>query len=376
MLDNARARPAASRPAGAQYRTKTQGGIQVPNRSLISLMAMAGLIASAGGAPATAQVIDGPTIEWKHSNWGKRRANTEGIEKIAEILKTRTNGKFTIKIGYGEVFSKDKENLDSLKLGAIDTADVCNFYHPGKNPSWMVYSLPFLPFGTMEQHAKSANALMRHPALVADMDRWDVTPYMFIVLPPYEFMGKGNPPKALGDWKGLRIRAPGAVGEAFVMLGAIQSTVPAVELFTALERGTVDAASFPFTYAHAAYQLHTISSWYTSNLAPGNAGCFIAMSKASFNKLPPAYQKLVLEARPEAEQAMIAAYRDADKKNLPLFKARLTEVVYSEDDLKKFRDQAAKPIWDKWVATNQSKFDAKGVLDTLLKEIEKTKAVK
>ena len=46
-----------------------------------------------------AQVIDGPAIEWRHSNWGKRRANTEGIEKIAAILKERTGGKFIIKIG-------------------------------------------------------------------------------------------------------------------------------------------------------------------------------------------------------------------------------------------------------------------------------------
>ena len=84
-------------------------------------------------------------MEWRHSNWGKRRANTEGIEKVAAILKERTGGKFTIKIGYGEVFSKDKENLDSIKLGAIEMADMCNFYHPGKNPAWMVFSLPFLP---------------------------------------------------------------------------------------------------------------------------------------------------------------------------------------------------------------------------------------
>ena len=30
-----------------------------------------------------AQIVEGPAVEWRHSNWGKRRANTEGIEKIA-----------------------------------------------------------------------------------------------------------------------------------------------------------------------------------------------------------------------------------------------------------------------------------------------------
>ena len=138
-------------------------------RTRVCIVALFGFSLAVGVSPATAQIIDGPTIEWKHSNWGKRRANTEFIEKMNETLKARTGGKFSIRIGYGEVFSKDKENLDSIKLGAIDTADVCNFYHPGKNPAWMVFSLPFLPFGAMEQHYRAASALMKHPELVKDL---------------------------------------------------------------------------------------------------------------------------------------------------------------------------------------------------------------
>jgi TRAP-type mannitol/chloroaromatic compound transport system substrate-binding protein len=327
-------------------------------------------------APSTsfAQIIEGPAVEWRHSNWGKRRANTEGIEKIAAILKERTGGKFSIKIGYGEMFSKDKENLDSIKLGAIDMADMCNFYHPGKNPSWMVFSMPFLPYVSLEASAEAADAMLKHPLLVADMAQWSAMPYFFTILPQYEFMGKGKPPKTLDDWKGLRVRAPGAVGEAFAKLGASLSTVPAVELYTALERGTVDAASFPFTYAHAAYQLHTISSWYTSNLAPGNAGCSAVVSKEAYAKLPPQYQKLLMEAQPEATKAMIAAYREADKVNLPLFKQKLAEIKYSDEDIRKFRELAGKPVWEKWVADNQAKFDAQGLLDALLKELEKANA--
>jgi TRAP-type C4-dicarboxylate transport system substrate-binding protein len=98
------------------------------------------------------------------------------------------------------------------------------------------------------------------------------------------------------------------------------------------------------------------------------------MSKTSFGKLPPAYQKLLTDTVPEAVKTMIAAYREADQKNLPVFKAKLTEIVYSDADLKEFRDKAAKPVWDKWVATNQPKFDAKGVLEAFLKEIDKAKA--
>jgi hypothetical protein len=71
---------------------------------------------------------------------------------------------------------------------------------------------------------------------------------------------------------------------------------------------------------------------------------------------------------------MIAAYEAADKANLPMFKQKLTEIRYSDADLKGFQEIAGKPVWDKWIADNQAKFDAKGVLDTLLKEIEAAKA--
>jgi len=70
---------------------------------------------------------------------------------------------------------------------------------------------------------------------------------------------------------------------------------------------------------------------------------------------------------------MIQAYEEADKVNMPLFKQKLSEIRYSDADLKRFQEIAGKPVWDKWVADNQAKFDAKAVLDTLLNELAKAK---
>lgn len=319
----------------------------------------------------SAQTVDGPKIEWKHSLWGKRRANTEGIEKINEILKARTNGNFSIKIGYGEVYSKGAENLDAIKIGAIDTADICNFYHPGKTPAWMVFSLPFLPFTNLKVTRDVADVVQNHPALVKDLDQWGAQPYYIVVLPQSEFMGKGKPPKTLEDWKGLRVRAGGGLGDAMRILGAVPSTVPATDVYTAMERGTIDGAAFPHSYAHMSYQIHTVASWFTNNMNPSISGCAVAVSKASFAKLPPQYQALLAEAKPAAYDAMLAGYEKADAENIPVFRKRLTEVLYTEEQLKEFREKAGKPVWEKWVADNQSKFDAKAVLDLTLAEAEK-----
>ena len=106
-----------------------------------------GLLAAAMAGPAAAQMVDGPNVFWKISMWGNPRALSAGMEAMAEQVREDTGGKFNIKIFYGGQLSGSRENLDGLKINAFEGAAICNFYHPGKNPAWMVFSLPFLPLG-------------------------------------------------------------------------------------------------------------------------------------------------------------------------------------------------------------------------------------
>jgi TRAP-type mannitol/chloroaromatic compound transport system substrate-binding protein len=306
-------------------------------------------------------------VEWKFSTWGKQRAFTKGIEVLAERVEKASNGNFTIRIGYAETFSKDRENLDGLKLKAIDASHFCNFYHPGKNPAYMVFSLPFLPLGDWDVSVKARNQLFRHPALVADMDNWDAVAYASTLLPQYEFMGKGAPPAKLADWKGKRVRAGGGLGDAMEVLGAVKTTTTATEVYTAMERGTMDAASFPFTYAHAAYRLHEVSDWYTANMSPGTAECPIVFSKSSWAKLPAQYQKLITEAKAEVDREQVKAYVEIDKKNLPMFQQRLKPVTYSKAQLEEFQRVAGKPVWNEWVEENKGRFNGQELIDVIPK---------
>ncbi|MBN9260545.1 MAG: TRAP transporter substrate-binding protein DctP [Hyphomicrobium sp.] len=336
----------------------------------------AGALAALLGTGVTAQTVDGPAVNWNLSTWGKQRAFTAGMESVAKQLADRTGGKFQIKMHYGEALSRDRENLDGIKLGAFQVAHFCNFYHPGKNPAWMVFTLPFLDLGDWEIGTKVRIAMMKHPAFIKDMDQWNAMPYKSGLLPQYEFMGKGKPPETLEGWKGQRVRAGGGLGDAMKILGAVLSTVPATETYTGMERGTIDAVSLPYTYAHASYQLHTISNWFTNNMSPGTSECAAVINKDAYAALPPQYKKLLEEALPQGYKDQINAYVEIDKKNLPMFKAKLKEVLYSEAELKRFREVAGKPVWDKWVVDNKDKFDAQNVLDTLLAEIEKAKKEK
>ena len=337
---------------------------------------IAGSVAMLLASGVAAQTVDGPAVNWNLSTWGKQRAFTAGMESVAKQLADATGGKFQIKTHYGEALSRDRENLDGIKLGAFQMAHFCNFYHPGKNPAWMVFALPFLDLGDWEIGTKVRQAMLKHPAFIKDMDQWNAMPYKSGLLPQYEFMGRGKAPEKLEDWKGLRVRAGGGLGDAMRILGAVLSTVPATETYTGMERGTIDAVSLPYTYAHASYQIHTISTWFTNNMSPGTSECAAVINKDAYAALPPQYKKLLEDALPKGYKDQIDAYVEIDKKNLPMFKAKLKEVLYSEAELKRFREISGKPVWDKWVADNKGKFDAQNVLDTLLAEIEKAKKEK
>lgn len=322
------------------------------------------------GTSAAAQTIEGPEVNWSLSFWGNPRALSDGIEAIAEEVRQQTGGNFDITVFYGGQLSDSRENLDGLQINAFEGAAICNFYHPGKNPAWMVFSLPFLPLGDPEVDQYVRTKMFEHPAIVADMAAWNAIPYMSGLLPQYEILGKGDAPLSLDDWTGLRVRAGGGLGDAMEALGAIKTSLPAGETSTAFQRGAVDAASFPYTYAHVSFGIADEADWFTSNLAPGTSECGWVFNKTAYDALPEQYQTLLMDLREMGMDVQQASYAAQDEINLPVFRDTMQEIVYSDEQLAEFRSVAGQPVWDAWIAANQDSFDAQGVFDAIFEYAE------
>lgn len=314
---------------------------------------------------ATAQTVEGPEVNWSFSMWGNPRALSAGMEAVADEVSARTDGNFNIEIFYGGQLSGARENLDGLKLNAFEGAAICNFYHPGKNPAWMVFSLPFLPLGDPAVGQYVRDKMFEHPAIVADMDAWNAVPYLSGLLPQYEILGKGDAPTDLSGWEGLRVRAGGGLGDAMEALGATKQTLPAGETSTAFQRGALDAAAFPYTYAHVSFGIADEAEWFTSNLEPGTSECAWLFNKTAFEALPEQYQTLLMDLKQMGMDAEQAAYAEQDEKNLPVFRETMQEIVYTDAQIAKFREVAGQPVWDAWIAANADKFDAQGVFDAI-----------
>ena len=325
-------------------------------------------------APALA-VVDGPKVAWDLSVWGPPRAFTAGIETLSKHVAAETGGKFTIKIHYGDALSKGPDNLDNIKLGAFEMAQICTGYHPGKNPAITVLDLPGLPLVDPDVHARVHDVVYKHPAIVAEFKRWNAILLMSVLQPQSELMGTGAPPTKVEMFKGMRVRALGGTGDALRNLGAVPTSVPAPEVYNSLERGVFQAAAFPYTYAFASYKIEEIAKWYTTNLGPGANNCPTVVNEQALNKLPPQYRALVEASRPLAYEALKAAQKETDEKNLAAWQKRgLTAIKYDEAELAKFRDVAARPVWDAWTKEMTAKnLPAKELLDLVMAEADKAK---
>lgn len=311
--------------------------------------------------------VEGPKLRWDISLWGTTRPGTRIVDALAEQVKEATNGNWEIKLHYGEALSKARENLDGISIGAFDGAMICNFYHPKKNPGLMVLSLPFLPIDSWEDHVSVRKAVYEHEQVKKEMAKWGAQIYSSAYLPMYEVMGRGKPPRTVADWNALSVRAGGGIGSVLAKIGATPTSTTATEVYTGVQQGTMDAAAFPFTYAHVSYRIHEVSDWFTSNFSPGTADCPVVFSTRSYKKLPPQYQELLTELEPIIAEQQRLAYESVDAENLPMLREKLTEIVYAEEEIKKIREEFARPVIEEWIEENENDFDARGLVQLVYK---------
>jgi TRAP-type C4-dicarboxylate transport system substrate-binding protein len=332
-----------------------------------TILALAALLAGFAG-PAAA----GPreSVTWYLSTWGASRAVTKAVEVLAETIERETGGGFKISVQYGEALSPARDNLDSISVGVIEAAHFCPSYHPGKTPLMLALELPFLPIPDLDSSRRLSQVYYRHPDVVREMDKFNAVALMQTTAPRYEFMGTGPAPVSLDQWRGLRVRAPGNVGDAVRAMGGLPTSVAAPEIYTGLERGMFDAATLPFPYAFASYRIQEIATWYTYNLNAGMPNCAIAVSKRALAALPDIYRDALYAAIPGALDAQIALLKDQDAKWVAAFDAAgLARVTYSTDQVAALKSRFAQRIWDAWVAkVTRRGLPGREILDFILVE--------
>ena len=287
--------------------------------------------------------------EWNVSVWGKRRAFTEHIEKLGELLNAKTNGEFTLNISYGGL-SKNKENLDGISIGAFEMAQFCAGYHRDKNRVVTVLELPFLGVENLVQEVAVSNAVYSHPAATEEMAQWNAKLLMTSPMPQYNIVGTGEPRDTLADFDGMRVRATGGIGQAFKSVGGVPTSVTATEAYQAMESGVVDTVAFA-QHAHLSFGTINQADWWTANLNPGTVNCPVVVNIDAYESLSQEHRDALDSSVPEALDHYLANYgKLLERWDAVLAEKGVQKVEIADEVIAAFRAKAADPIRDKWIS--------------------------
>lgn len=294
-------------------------------------------------------------VEWNVSLWGKRRAFTEHVEKLAELVAQKTDGEFTMNLSYGGL-SKNRENLDGISIGAFEMAQFCAGYHRDKNPSITVLELPFLGVETLEDERRISQAVYEHPAVAKDLERWNATLLMPSPLPQYNIVGVGDAPRTLDDFAGLSVRATGGIGEAMKAVDAVPTSMSASEVRQALDSGVVKAVAFA-PHAHMSFGTVETGKWWTTNLNPGTVNCPVVVNTDALNDLSDEHREALLSSVDEALDHYLDFYENQTMKAWgPALEERgIESISYSDEELDAFREKVAGPAAEAWIEDNDKR---------------------
>lgn len=300
--------------------------------------------------------------EWNVSLWGKRRAFTENVEKLAELVEAKTNGEFRLNISYGGL-SKSRENLDGISIGAFEMAQFCSFYHTAKNPTITVTELPFSRDVSLARIAEIYQAVHEHPIVAEDLARWNATLLMPTPMPQYNIVSKTDPLTRLEDFEGLRVRGPGGILGVLGKLGAVRTSVPFSEVRQAMDSGVIDAASFA-PHAHLATNSFKVGQWATTNLNLGSANCPVVVNTDALNALEPEHRAALLGSIDEALAFYVENYEQntTRKYEQAVRDQGLTLVTFTPAQTARL-NELAESVRQEWIAANSKDFDAQALFD-------------
>jgi TRAP-type C4-dicarboxylate transport system substrate-binding protein len=294
-------------------------------------------------------VSQAAATEWNVSVWGKRRAFTEHVEKLAELVSEKTNGEFTMNVSYGGL-SKNRENLDGISIGAFEMAQFCAGYHRDKNRVVTVLELPFLGVENLAQEVAISKAVYAHPAAIEEMAQWNAKLLMTSPMPQYNLVGTGKARSTLADFKGMRVRATGGIGQAFEAVGGVPTSVTATEAFQAMDSGVVDTVAFA-QHAHLSFGTINEADWWTANLNPGTVNCPVVVNIDAYDSLSDAEREALDSSVDEALDHYLANYGELLKRwDSVLEEKGVEKVEIAPEVIAEFRSTAANPIRDKWIA--------------------------
>jgi TRAP-type mannitol/chloroaromatic compound transport system substrate-binding protein len=293
-------------------------------------LAAGGVAVSALAAPAIAQ--SQPKVMWRQtSGFPKSLAIYNAAEVLANAVSDITDGNFKIQtFQNGEIIAQ-ANIIDALQQGTVEMAHTCSYYYFGKDPTFAFGTA--VPFGLNSRQLNAWFAYGGGLDLMNDFyKKYNVN--MLIGGNTGAQMGGWwrKEIKTVDDFKGVKLRIGGFGGAVLSKLGVVPQNIPATDIYTALEKGTIDAAEWVGPYDDEKLGFVKVAPYYYyPGFWEGGATINFFFNLDQWNKLPKSYQAALRTA---------AGYANADMQSQydQLNPAALRRLVQSGAMLRQFSD--------------------------------------
>jgi TRAP-type mannitol/chloroaromatic compound transport system substrate-binding protein len=296
-------------------------------RSLIKNAGIAGVLA-AGVAPA---VHAQAAVRWRLSSSFPKPLDTiyGAAEVFAAKVKAMSGGKFEISTHAGGEITPPFGVVDAVQQGSVEMAHTAPYYFHGKNEAFALGCA--IPFGLnsrqMTAWVYEGNGLKLMREFYA---KYDMT----------SFPG-GNTGAQMGGWyrkeiksvadiKGMKMRIGGFAGRVLERMGGVPQNIPGGEIYTALEKGTIDSAEWVGPYDDLKLGFNKVAPhYYYPGWWEGGPQLDFLINQKAFNALSAENKAIVESAAAYAHTDMQAKY---DARN----PAALKQLVGSGTKLHRF----------------------------------------
>ena len=121
------------------------------------------------------------------------------------------------------------------------------------------------------------------------------------------------------------------------------------EMYGALERGTLDAATSYWTSSLFAYRVYEVTKYTISNLPLGSGSGYAAATKEAWDALPEEFKEICNTwAQTKAVDVTVAAMMAEDAQNVLTFKEYVEFIEFPPEEIAKLKAKA-KEEWESWV---------------------------
>ena len=227
-----------------------------------------------------------------------------GVENFVERVKKASGGSIEIKLYPKNTLIPALAVFDAASSGEIDIFHSGPYYWKGKNSAFSLFS--GMPFGMT---AEEINAWMHYGG------GYELWRSMYERYNLYPFLG-GNTNIQMGGWfakeinslddlKGLKMRVPGLGGEVFSTLGVNPILLPAGEIYTALERGVIDATEWVGPALDMKMGFYKVAPYYYSGWHEPGSILELTYNKQSWKRLSVEHQTVLEMASEELNSKML-----------------------------------------------------------------------